>query len=155
VDDRSGKPLAGTEVGLAPVSNRDALQITTTAGDGRFVFSVPLRGKYALTARRRGYQSQSFDQHGAYSSSIAAGPNLKDDDLVFRLHPESGISGRVLDTNNEPVASAFVTLLRKSSDENGIDRERIVHSVNTDDLGAYHFRRLEAGSYLISVAAQP
>ena len=112
----SGQPLAGVSVLIAPVENREALQTTRTGSDGRFSFAGLTRGKYALGAGRRGYPPQGFNQHEEYSTAIAVGPELDTEHIVFRLHPEASIRGRVFDEENEPVQNASVSLFATRTD---------------------------------------
>ncbi len=152
VDATTSAPLAGVEVALAPVTRRNDFRNMTTAEDGQFVFDNLDPGKYTLTAQRKGYVRESFDQHAQYSTSIAVGPKLKSEDLVFRLHRDASISGTVADDQNEPVRKAEITLLQESL----FNGELFFRSRGTtNDEGVYHFGHLMPGKYFVAVSSQP
>ena len=154
VDALSGQPLAGVHVGVAAVTARNNFRVVITAEDGHFTFDGLTKGKHVLTAQRRGYVTQSFDQHGQYSTSIAVGPGLDARNLVFRLRPQASISGQVLDEHNEPVRHAQVILFQQSA--LGELGGHTVHSRTiTDDEGTYRFGRLLPEKYSIAVEATP
>ncbi len=152
VDATSSTPLAGVEVAMAPVAKRNDFRTMTTAEDGRFAFDNLGPGKYTLTAQRKGYVRESFDQHAQYSTSIAVGPKLQSEGLLFRLHRDASISGTVTDDQNEPARNAEITLLQESI-FNGepLFRSRVI----TNDEGIYHFAHLTPGKYFVAVSCQP
>ena len=154
VDSRTGQPLAHTRVAIAPVTQRDDFTTVITGDDGRFAFPHLAAGKYTLTAQRRGYLTQSFNQHDQFASSIVVGPEMDSSNLVFRLPGESIISGMITDDQGDPVQNAQVSLFQDSM-SNGIrsTRQRIIAA--TDDEGFYHFAHLPAGRYFIAVSAEP
>ncbi len=152
VDATSSTPLVGAEVAMAPVTRRNDFRTMITAEDGRFAFENLGPGKYTLTAQRKGYVRESFDQHAQYSSSIAVGPKLQSEDLLFRLHRDASISGTVIDDQNEPARNAEITLLQESI-FNGelLFRSRVI----TNDEGIFHFAHLTPGKYFVAVSCQP
>jgi hypothetical protein len=79
VDAGTGAPLAHAQVAIAPGGQRDELHTIVTGENGRFLFQGLEPGKYILTAQHKSHLTQAFDEHGQYSTSIAAGPscNLK------------------------------------------------------------------------------
>lgn len=154
VDAASNQPVAGARVAIAPVSQRDAFTTAITSEDGRFTFPGLSAGKYTLTAQHRGYVTQSFNQHGSLSSSIAVGPELDSSHLVFTMIVESGISGSVTDEQGEMVRNAHVMLFQSAAD-NGTTHTRERSTTMTDDEGRYHFSHLQAGKYFIAVLAEP
>lgn len=152
VDATSSVPLAGVEVAMAPVTKRDDFRTMVTSEDGRFVFDSLDTGKYTLTAQRKGYVRESFDQHAQYSTSIAVGPKLQSENLVFRLHRDASISGTVTDDQNEPIRNAEITLLQESL----FNGELLLRARGTtNDEGVYHFGHLTPGKYFVAVSGQP
>jgi hypothetical protein len=154
VDANGGQPLVNARVAIAPVSQRDAFITVITGDDGRFLFSSLVAGKYTLTAQRRGYLTQAFNQHEQYSSSIAAGLGLESGNLVFRLPRECVISGSVIDDRGDPVREAQVTLFQ-SMFIGGSRSVRPRTSTATDSEGFYRFAHLPAGRYFIAVSGEP
>jgi hypothetical protein len=154
VDAVTGQPVVHARVAIAPVSQRDNFTTMVTAEDGRFSFLNLAPGKYTLTAQARGYLLQSFNQHDQYSSSVVVGPTLASTDLLFRLPPESSISGAITDEAGEPVRDAQV-MLYQTGVAFGSEGTRMRNRANTNDEGAYRFGHLSPGRYLIAVAATP
>ena len=70
-----------------------------TADDGRFRFDDLAPGKYALSAQRRGYPTQGWEEHQGFSTAVAVGPGKQSTDLVFRLTPAASLQVAVLDVN--------------------------------------------------------
>ncbi|HEY6971020.1 MAG TPA: carboxypeptidase regulatory-like domain-containing protein [Candidatus Angelobacter sp.] len=154
VDIVTGEPLSGASIGLGPAGTWRAAVTIMSADDGSFVFPNVAPGRYSLIAGHRGYLTELFDQHDGYSSAIVAGPGLDTSDLVFRLRPESSISGTISDEAGEPIRHAQITLYRTSEFE-GRQETRVFQHESTDEEGFYRFRHLRAGSYFISVSAEP
>ncbi len=153
VDSTNDQPLAHARVAVAPVTERTAMTTIVTADDGRFVFPGLAAGKYTLTAQRRGYLTQSFNQHEQFSSSIVVGEGHESRDLVFRLSPEAVISGTVTDEQGEAVAEAQVLLFKVGG--NGDTGVHIANRNVTNDEGAYRFGHLLPGKYLVAVSGKP
>jgi len=154
VDVVSNQPISGARVAISPVTQRDAFTTAVTGDDGRFLFPGLSIGKYTLTAQRRGYITQSFNQHGQYASSIAVGPDLGSTNLVFAIAPESAISGTVTDENGDAVRDAQVTLFQSSNGEGTVRTSRLSFAMN-DDEGRYNFSHRQPGKYFIAVFATP
>lgn len=154
VDANTGQPVQRARVALAPVAQRDNLTTIITREDGSFLFANLAPGKYSLTAQARGYLAQSFNQHEQFSSSIAVGPNLDSNGLLFRLPPEGAISGVVMDEAGEPVRDAEIVLYF-AGPSGGVQTIRSRGRTTTDDEGAYHFGHLLPGRYLVAVVTRP
>jgi len=154
VDSVTGAPLGHTVVAIAPVTKRDDFHTVITDQDGRFVFADLARNKYTLSAQRRGYLSQSFEQHDQYSTSIAVGPDLESTGLTFRLRPEATVRGKITDDHGDPVANAQVVLFRFGANETG-QGVNMRRQSNTDDEGSFHFAHVPPGKFYIVVSAQP
>jgi 5-hydroxyisourate hydrolase-like protein (transthyretin family) len=151
VDAVSGAPVKGVEVSLT----RDRTTVTVlTQQDGRFVFENLEAGKYALSARGKGYQMQAFDQHENFSTAIVAGADQYTENLVFRLTPAASISGQVTDEFSDGVRNAQVMVFRKGI-VNGKESVQIQNQSFTDDKGQFNFAALEPGLYYLAVYAQP
>src|ERR1700689_995333 len=88
VDARSGQALARCVVEIDPTENRGQSLSVETGDDGRFDFAGLRQGKYELNAAKRGYLTQSSQEHEGFSTAIAVGPELKSDDLIFNLPPQ-------------------------------------------------------------------
>src|SRR5947209_12460409 len=151
VDATSNSPLARTQVSIGPVASCNEFRPLITGQDGRFLFDNLDPGKYTLTAARRWYLREALDQHGQYSTSVAAGPKLQSENLFFRLHRDASISGTVTDDQNEPVRNAEITLLQESI----FNGEVLLRARGaSNDEGVYHFGHLTPGKYFVAVSGQ-
>lgn len=152
VDAATGTPLAHAQVAVAPVTRRNDFRTMIAGEDGRFLFGDLDAGKYTLTAQRKGYLTQAFDQHGQYSTSIAVGPKLQSENLLFGLHRDASISGTVTDEQNEAVRNAEIMLFEEAT-FNG--QRNLRARANTSDEGVYHFSHLSPGKYFVVASSEP
>src|SRR3979490_1574033 len=89
VDARGGQAVARCVVEITATDHRSQSLSFETGDDGRFDFGgIPL-GKYELSAAKRGYLTQSYQQHDEFSTAIAVGPDRVSDDLLFHLIPQA------------------------------------------------------------------
>jgi len=151
VDAQNGKPLVHTRVGITPVNGGNK-RTAVTGADGHFLFQGLARGKYVLVAEKAGYPPQTFEGHESYYTSIAAGPGLNSEELVFRLQPESSISGTITNERDEPVIGAEVLLSRAVP---FFRKQPELLSETTDQRGYYAFDHLPPGTYRLAVSGKP
>jgi len=154
VDAMSGQPLARTQVSITIDRDRDSARVEITNDSGRFAFEDLTPGKYVLTAQKRGYVTQMYQQHESFTTAVVVGPDLESENLRFELRPDASISGDVTDEANDAVRHAEVMLFRQVSFD-GRRRRLMVQSENTDDEGRYHFGHLNPGTYFVGVSARP
>lgn len=151
VDAATGAPLPHATV----FAFQSGEEIQSIAGDdGRFVFSGFPVAKYALSAAAQGYVREGYQQHGAYTTAIAVGDGLDSEHLVFRLHRQAVITGRVTDEYGEPLRQAQIVLFGL---ENGTGSRALSEQSRTltNDLGEYRFPHLLPGKYYVAVTARP
>jgi len=150
----TGELIHNAFVQLSPATQSGAPARSEVSADGSFAFHDLAPGKYSLMAQARNFPQQSLDQHEGFSTAVAVGADKTSTGIVFRLRPQSSISGRVLDEHNEPVREAQVILFEKNND---LGRRRVeMHGqLQTDDQGEYHFAHLGPGTYYVAVSAQP
>ena len=151
VDALGNVPVARAQVSIS----RDNEQTTMVAGnDGRFTFEGLAAGKYSLRAAATGYLEEAYNQHGAFSVAIVTGEGQDTEHLIFRLHRQAVISGRVTDEHGEPVRSAQVALF--ASDLMRGSHEKFMRAqTQTNDLGEYRFAHLAPDKYYLAVQALP
>jgi Carboxypeptidase regulatory-like domain len=154
VDERTGQPLANATISIASVNEREDALSAVTGRDGAFRFERLAAGKYSLTGKRRGYPPQAFEQHENYSSAIAVGENQDATKLVFRMHPDASIRGKIVDESNEAVPNIEVRLFETMNDL-GTRSTRMVRQTNSDDTGQYSFGHLEPGTYYVMAVGRP
>lgn len=151
VDAVTGTPVAGAAVSIVSAGS----SVEATAGsDGRFEFDGLKAGKYPLYAWARGYVQEGYNQHGSFLTAVATGNGLDSEHVVFKLHAEAALSGKVTDERGEAVRNAQVMLFGYLSW--GTRRTAMVRPpTHTNDLGEYRFAHLRAGKYYVAVQAHP
>ena len=154
VDGMSGQRLSGAQVTIGASGIPDSTRMAASDEEGGFTFENLAPGKYVLSARRRGYVPQMYQQHELFSTAVVVGAGLNSENLRFELRPGASISGDVTDEAGDAVRGATVTLLRQNI-FNGIKRTHSMRQVQTNDEGHYRFWHLMPGTYFVSVSAQP
>jgi protocatechuate 3,4-dioxygenase beta subunit len=155
VDASNHQPLGQAQVTVTLATDSQYTRTVTTGADGRFRFDRLKAGKYALSAERRGFARQGYEEHeGQFSTAIVVGSDVEPADLVFRLAPDASFSGRVTDEGGESVRHARVLLIAEEL-RDGVRARRIVRESGTDDQGYYHIGHLRPGAYCVAVSARP
>jgi protocatechuate 3,4-dioxygenase beta subunit len=155
VTSAGGAPLDDAVVTLADAGMGGSVdQETTTSQTGAFRFTGVPAGTYVLSAARRGYASERYQQHGRFSTAVVTGPGLSAQNLRIALQPWAAIDGSVTDDFGEPVPGAQVQLWVKRREAGAM---RYVRSGQrtTDDTGTYEFAALRPGTYFLGVTANP
>jgi protocatechuate 3,4-dioxygenase beta subunit len=124
----------------------------TTDEQGRFQFRDVDEGAYRLTAARNGFVLQENGQRSLSRQGtvldLRAGQQVTD--VGFRLMPASTISGRVLDSNGEPIPGVTVQALRSTYEATGKRTLQPTASDRTNDLGEYRIYWINPGRYFVS-----
>jgi uncharacterized surface anchored protein len=154
VDSKAHSALPGAEVQVSPIGKPDLIESVIADANGRFEFNNLFAGKYSVEAARSGYLKSAFQQHGRYSTGVAAGPGLSSTDLVFSLKRKAAISGTITDQDGEPVPHANVRALRQAVLE-GLRCVTEARESNTGEDGQYRIGDLEPGTYFLVATAQP
>lgn len=154
VDAISRQRLPGTQVSINASGIPDSTRMVASGAEGAFAFENLAPGKYVLSARRRGYVPQMYQQHETFSTGIVVGPGLDSENLRFELQPGASISGDVTEDAGDAVRGASVMLFRQNV-FNGLRRTHLIRQVQTDGEGHYRFWHLMPGTYFVGVSAQP
>jgi len=166
IDAVTGQPLSRAQVSLtlsnsqstpnaaSPANSPDSVRIEVTDPEGSFAFAGLPQGKYILSARRRGYIAQMYQQHEGFTTAIVAAPGLDSENLIFGLRPTASISGTVTDESGDGVRHAQVMLFRQIL-TGGRLRTIQIRQASTDDEGHYHLGHLSEGVYFVCVSARP
>jgi hypothetical protein len=149
-----GHPLSRARVSLQDVKRPQAQTFMITGDDGRFEFANLPAGKYSLVGAKRGYITAAYDQHEQFNTAIVTGAGLDTGSLALRLVPTAALTGHVLDEFGEAARDATVTLWRDDHSA-GVARTVPFRTDRSDDQGWFEFAPLDAGTYFVSVAAQP
>ncbi|AXC09839.1 hypothetical protein ACPOL_0462 [Acidisarcina polymorpha] len=154
VDAHSGAPLSRCSVQIADVKERTQSRTLISGDDGSFAFNDVPPGKYSLTAQRRGYLTQAYEEHDDFSTAIAVGPSLEPENLVFQLTAEAVLAGTIVDEAGDPVRGAQIRLFE---DQDNSGRRSTVQrqAVMSDDRGAYEIAGIKPGAYFLVVTARP
>ena len=148
VDAATGAAVAGAELWAT-----GEVELKTVAdAEGRFAFEGVEAGKYPLNATAPGYVREGYNQHGGYFTGIAAGSGLDSEHLVFKLHRQAVIYGRVTDERGDGVRRATVWLFAERVQ---YGKHGVTVQTQTNDLGAYRFAHLLPGKYYVGVMARP
>jgi hypothetical protein len=150
VDAMTGAPVAGAELWTS-----GEVEVRTMAdGQGRFAFEGVEKGKYPLNATAPGYVKEGYNQHGSFFTGIAVGSGQDSEHLVFKLHRQAVIYGRVTDERGDGVRRATVWLFAEIV-QYGKHGVTVQTQMQTDDLGAFRFAHLLPGKYYVGVMARP
>src|SRR3989442_1064952 len=102
----TAQPIARVVVELTGDNKSEPLAMATGA-DGKFEFRNLAPGSYRLTASRNGYLESAYGKRGPNGTGTAltidARSTLKD--IRLAMIPSGAISGRVYDSNGEPMAN--------------------------------------------------
>jgi hypothetical protein len=154
VDARSGQAVVRCVVEITPTDHRSPSLSFETGDDGQFNFGSISQGKYELSAAKRGYLTQSYQQHDEFSTAIAVSPDRVSDDLLFHLMPQAIFYGTVSDEAGEVIRRAQVRLY-EDRERDGIRSTQQRQTVITDDRGMYEIASIPPGNYFLSASAQP
>lgn len=153
-----GEAVRGATVALQPNSNNSRFELknvlrTKTDDAGRFRFEKIKAGRYFLGAIAPGYVAPSDNAYGPQGKAINISEGENADSIEIALKVGGVITGRVADSQGNPVVSQSVELTRLN--EKG-KPERLFLGPNgmfysTDDRGIYRLYGLPAGRYLVSV----
>jgi 5-hydroxyisourate hydrolase-like protein (transthyretin family) len=150
VDALSGAPLTRCSVEIDPTEDRGTSRSMETGDDGLFAFDGVAEGKYRLSASKRGYLPQAYEQHDNFSTAIVVGTGLQSEGLIFKVVPQAIITGVVTDERGDPVRRAEVRLF-KDEDRAGIRSTVQRQTAMTDDRGVYELARIDPGNYYLAV----
>jgi hypothetical protein len=139
----TGEPMAHVRVTLTRPSRGSSTPTkgygAITGDDGKFAWSSVEPYGYNLTVEMRGFIES--DTPGG----VFVGTGGVTHDLKLQLVPEAVLTGRVLDSDGEPVEGAKVLLVFGRTDD----------SATTDDRGEFRFTGLRARKYLVRAEPPP
>src|SRR5215831_8126451 len=151
----SGEPATGAAVKLTdeppsvgPPGHQT--QSTTTGADGSFRFDNVEPGAYYVVANLQGYLPTEYGQRSPTGTGMAFDvANGQRVSVRLTAWPTSGISGRVVDGDGEPVGRVQVVALRFIY-SNGKQTTTLSQSVMTNDRGEYRMFWLTPGTYRVA-----
>lgn len=131
---------------LTPGKQRRAQRIevsTRTDAAGNFALNLLPSGIYILTLTPENLPIQLSPLKSRAVVEVKAGSTTSVD---FALQPEFGVAGRVVNQNNQPIASLLLEL---------VDLEgKVIAIATTDEFGLYRMDRILPGQYMLRLAEQ-
>ena len=156
VDVLTGAPIAKVTLDLQSPDNPSIRYPGITSPEGRFAFAGVLPGRYSLTAMRTGYVRSQYGQRGPNGdpSILVVSPGQRVTNAQLSMVRSGAISGRLVDTDGEPVAEAQVHAWKVTYRDGWRALVPIV-SLASNDLGEFRLFGLPPGQYYISAQPEP
>ncbi len=110
--------------------------------EGRFQFTALPPATFTIVAAKPGFAKTSVTLEVGAGRTVEAPP--------IALPRGSVLTGSMIDEVGEPVVDSGVLLLRVNPKDDGTAQQVVVGSVYTDDLGAFRFGSLAAGTYAVN-----
>jgi len=153
-------PISGAVVEMrkADCGKTAGESMTTTSGiDGKFTFKQVRSGIWCIGAAKAGgsispveYQQRSYKSRGV---AIPIADNQQVRDIKLMMPRTGSISGRVFDSDGEPMGHARVQAM-EAFYENGQKRLYTLNAVQTNDLGEFSLFWLPPGEYYVSAVPE-
>ncbi|MGH9632070.1 MAG: carboxypeptidase regulatory-like domain-containing protein, partial [Bryobacteraceae bacterium] len=152
----SGEPLRKAELTLRTMGERGAAAggyRATADNSGNFAFRAVAPGRYMLISERPGYVRQVFGARQGVRGGppIELVPGQQMTDLVIKMIPHAVVTGKVTDSDGDPVLRASVQALRTRYFR-GKRQLMPVGRAEANDLGEYRIFGLSPGKYYFSVS---
>jgi hypothetical protein len=151
LDARAGAPIKDATLLLVNSTGTGVMGTTKTDEKGHFLFKDVETGQYVLLGEHPRYARQTYGSRnglmGGTLLTLTAGLDMKE--LTFKLLPNGVVSGKVLDSDGEPIAKVLVAA-NKSMYQHGRRMLMPLATAMTNDLGEYRLANLAAGRYAIS-----
>jgi 5-hydroxyisourate hydrolase-like protein (transthyretin family) len=151
----TGMPLKRVNVRLVGIGRQQAGMPNMFAKEsddqGRFAFTGLSAGRYQITAERSGYLRQNYGarKYSTGGTPLVLGADQNVRDILFKLSPQSVITGKVLDEDGEPVANIQVRA-SKYVYRSGKKQWSQVGNGQTSDIGEFRIPNLDPGKYIVS-----
>lgn len=146
LQDPEGQAVKKANVQLIGQSRNQAERYSAvTDADGQFALADMKAGRYLVEIERTG-----LVQSGSGRVAISVVQNRTD--LVFRMQPAAVITGKITDTDGEPMRYVGVTATKVGS--HLAANRRDFGNGSTNDLGEFRIPDLRAGKYIV-VATPP
>ena len=154
----TNEPVEGVvRVFLFPEAGGDKTSSSTTTKDGRFVFGGLGAGKYRLAFAGNGYVLQEYGQRvlNGKGTPIELAADQAIRNLVVRMTPKGAVTGRIQDSDNNPLPHVPVQLLRASYDDKGTRILKSFGTGYTNDRGEYRIYFVTPGQYYVRAGTIP
>jgi len=122
-------------------------QTLFTGEDGRFAFSGLSAGRCQISATRPGFEAEDARRLG--ERELRLGPSVSD--KILKLRPMAVITGKVVNSDGEPIPGVFVQALSLKI-IGGVQSATESEASRTDDRGEYRIADLSRGQYVVKAA---
>jgi protocatechuate 3,4-dioxygenase beta subunit len=153
-------PIAGAvvEIRKTDCGKTGGESMTATSGpDGKFSFKQVRAGSWCIGAAKAGgaFSPVEYQQRGYKSRGLAVpiADNQKIQDIKLMMPRTGSISGRVFDSDGEPMGHARVQAM-EAFYESGQRRLYTLNAVQTNDLGEFSLFWLPPGEYYVSAVPE-
>ena len=121
-----------------------------TDAEGYFKIEDVKPGRYSIRLERAGFVEA--DKRGGHKKSLVLEPGRETKDLVLRMHAAAVVTGKILDSDGDPMPNVAVNVIRYGSTSSRRNFQANGYG-STNDLGEYRIGGLGPGRYLITAAA--
>ena len=146
---------ANPYLGVPPADGR-ARHMARSGPNGEFCFGLSVAsGQYELFAKKRGYLRTGYGSTSPLQRStiLDVRSERRLDDVTVQLTPHGVISGRIADSNDEPIDTGVVQLL-SAVWLSGKRRILVVKGTSPNDLGEFRIAGLQPGTYYVRFQPQ-
>ena len=152
IQEPGGQPLKKTTITLIGHGQEQSLNYSAiTDAEGSFKIEGLNPGRYNVTLERAGFVEGKRGGHD-HNKSLLVQPGEEVKKLVLRMQAAAVVTGKILDTDGDPMPNVSVNASRYGSTPHRWQRE-LTGFAGTNDLGEYRMSGLAPGRYLISATA--
>lgn len=123
--------------------------IAVTDASGHFAFRQLPAGQYMLQAQSIRYPMEQLGLEPARQTSITIGGEEQKRDVTLSLTPGATVRGRILDEEGSPIQQCNVSVMRKTTTDNGTEMVYAGGGGQSDENGEYRIVNLPAGKYYV------
>lgn len=151
-------PGATVEMRMATCGRTGGANMITTSGpDGKFSFKQVRAGSWCIGAAKVGgaLAPAEYRQRGykSWGETVTIADNQQVQDIKLMMPRTGSISGRVLDSDGEPMGHARVQAM-EAFYQDGRKRLYTLNIVQTNDQGEFSLFWLPPGEYYVSAVAE-
>jgi protocatechuate 3,4-dioxygenase beta subunit len=149
----TAEPLSKAQVTLRSRTNDNS---SSVSADGTGTYSLAVAtGQYELLVKKRGFvprgTSMAVQGTGTGWSCPAPADSQGVSNAVIRLMPQAVITGRIADSDGEPIPGVTVQAIQ-SHGAGAAQRYSVAATATTNDLGEYRLFGLASGRYYLGAA---
>lgn len=153
----TGAPLKRAQVTIRSVANYGNTFSATTDDAGLYELKNLDPGRYSALAAKPGYVSGPRIQRSSdnLDNLVTVDEDQQVKDINFNLQRGGVISGKLADSDGEPVAGVSVQVLRRYYNNQGRPEAVSIQMVRSNDRGEYRVYDLPPGRYYVASGQPP